>query len=538
MLERTRGDPANRPSSLRANRPLSNISGSEADGSGSTHYIPRPRHTSPGSDGRLSPSPLAGGSRPMYTTDDAVIQTTGGFAASLAHRGSRRLAVGGLERARSLRRVASEGDLSESTGRPEAMTPNIEDVPLTAESARLRPSSRDFTFARGISPPPLISPPPSYRSPIRIQPLGEPLREVAPSLTSPSTSLPLYRTPPTGDTTPAPMYQTVEGIRRIRMTAEGTVQASSASVMQTAIESTSPLGATQATSTSLSMYEIPQLPVTEASLGDGATAAQIAAEGQDRSFIYATTQQSLASATEQLGSPFMTTEDRMHSGRESVSSYATAPPPVPPRDSRYGSVISASSSRGTSPIRYQLHDAAVPSDSESTAPVTAAEGYASAYETAIAVSGDEGAWRSSAYLSAISTRSPGPSEYTSTPPPPISRSPSTGVLSFRSDVQDRAETATHISEPDSDSDLIADLERRSTAGSDGIPPWMRRPMLKDRSTYRTAATHLSSTQPSGRTPLGTVTENTLYHTARDTAYATAPQFSDSEYETTAERIPG
>lgn len=117
VLERTRATPAmDRTSSLRVNRPTSLISNSEADGSASTYYVPRPPGTAPGSEGHLSPSPFAGPSRQTFTTDDAVIQTTGGFTASLAQRGSRRLAVGGLERGRSLRRVASEGDLSESAG--------------------------------------------------------------------------------------------------------------------------------------------------------------------------------------------------------------------------------------------------------------------------------------------------------------------------------------------------------------------------------------------------------------------------------------
>jgi hypothetical protein len=81
----------------------------------------------------------------------------------------------------------------------------------------------------------------------------------------------------------------------------------------------------------------------------------------------------------------------------------------------------------------------------------------------------------------------------------------TEKLSFRSDDQERAETGTYISEPESDVGLLADLDRRSSNGS--VVP------VKTRSYYTAAQ--------SGRTPLGTAQENTMYMTARETVYSTA-----------------
>ncbi|WVF67946.1 hypothetical protein IAT40_002708 [Kwoniella sp. CBS 6097] len=154
VLERTRVAPS---ASLRANRSSSDH-GSEAGGSASTHFTPAEGH-------QPLPSPNMSGSHPLYTTDDAVIETSGGLHAPIIQRGSRRLAAGGLERTRSLRRVASEADLTESTSAPplpekdvpsSSTTTAIQDIPLTAQTAE-RPLSRDFTFAHGIKPPTLMS---------------------------------------------------------------------------------------------------------------------------------------------------------------------------------------------------------------------------------------------------------------------------------------------------------------------------------------------------------------------------------------------
>ncbi|WWC65105.1 uncharacterized protein I303_107719 [Kwoniella dejecticola CBS 10117] len=156
VLKRTRAAPS---ASLRANRSSSDH-GSEAGGSASTHFTPaeviQPLPS--------SPLPSSTGSHPLYTTDDAVIETSGGFHAPIVQRDSRKLAAGGLERIRSLRRVASEADLKEVSAPPlpgkdvplSPRTTGMLDVPLTAQNAE-RPRSRDFTFAHGIKPPTLKS---------------------------------------------------------------------------------------------------------------------------------------------------------------------------------------------------------------------------------------------------------------------------------------------------------------------------------------------------------------------------------------------
>lgn len=120
----------------RASSAVSSRSGS-GTGSGSTRYN-------------------KGGSPPLQhqTTDDAVIATAGGLTAPLTSRDSRRLAGGTVQRAQSLRRVASDMDLRDRAAA--APTPPL----LTPEVARQRTGSRDFVFARGIAPPPL-SPSPS-----------------------------------------------------------------------------------------------------------------------------------------------------------------------------------------------------------------------------------------------------------------------------------------------------------------------------------------------------------------------------------------
>ncbi|KAK8850475.1 hypothetical protein IAR55_004393 [Kwoniella newhampshirensis] len=158
VLERTRMPTADRSASLRANRSSSDH-GSDAGGSASTHFTPAEMN-------QPLPSPRAPLTRSLYTTDDAVIETSGGLHAPIIHRGSRRLAVGGLERGRSLRRTASEADLRDSAGSPpplpekdvDSLLPRsaVQDIPLTAETAS-RPTSRDFAFAHGIKPPVLAS---------------------------------------------------------------------------------------------------------------------------------------------------------------------------------------------------------------------------------------------------------------------------------------------------------------------------------------------------------------------------------------------
>ncbi|KAK4686714.1 hypothetical protein P7C73_g3410, partial [Tremellales sp. Uapishka_1] len=195
-LERTRNVPsATRAASVRA-RPASNDSNSDAGGSSSTTYNPLP-----------PTSPL----HQSYTTDDAVIPTAGGLSAPIVQRGSRRLAP-----ARSLRRVASEADLSDtgpSSNEPYHTASEMETL-LTTESARSRPGSRDFTFARGIPPPSLTSPPPHYTSPS-----SDEARRFGTALSPPSSFH--SPNPMIGGLTPVPQYQSFENTPVIPVSPSG-----------------------------------------------------------------------------------------------------------------------------------------------------------------------------------------------------------------------------------------------------------------------------------------------------------------------------
>lgn len=150
VLEHTRAPIADRSMSLRANR-SSFDHGSDADGSASTHFS--------ADDCRPHPSALGSVNLPLYTTDDAVIETSGGLHAPIVQRGSRKLAAQGLERVRSLRRVASEADLKEcanglpsSAERLPVTTNDLSDISLSTRSV-LPPPSQDVIFARGTKPP-------------------------------------------------------------------------------------------------------------------------------------------------------------------------------------------------------------------------------------------------------------------------------------------------------------------------------------------------------------------------------------------------
>jgi hypothetical protein len=443
--------------------------------------------------------------------DDAVVQTGGGLTAPLAHRGSRHLAAGGLERGRSLRRVASEADLTEAAGMF-----SMEDTPLTAEAARSRPGSRDFTFARGISPPPLASPPPRYMSPV----LTQTFASAAETIFTPSSYRSALQSTPA---VTAQQHTTSESMYTAQSsTPMGTAQPWSSSMSAHTARQETVSGT--AFSPTLTQHSVPQFAITGASPshgGDEAHGQSVYATVQQTSSygyaptsgftVFGTAQQTVyTAAAGELGSPLVSIEDRTIQ-RASMSSYNTAPPPVPSRSDR-----SANTSREPSPVRYQLQDKPVPSQDDDTRsaystakPVTsfatsAIDEIGTEYLTArrppttIMATADS---RFSSYHSPKSGSS-NTSSYTTARPPPVSRSTTPGDhLSWRSDTQDRAETATHISEPDTDIALLADLERQSSAGS--VWPG-RRPVP---------------------TRFVTAEQGTNWGTARETVYATANTWS-------------
>lgn len=559
---------AARSGSIRSGRPVSSVIHSEGGGSASTHYAP-------GSHGGDSPLHLASPlpfPRPLYSADDAFVATTGGLAAPIVQRGSRRLATGGLERGRSLRRVASEADLSETAGVRESFSPdrqsapNIADLPLTAEEARSRPGSRDFTFHGGIPPPILASPPPMY-SPIRshapilgtIQEIiSQPIATAADDVASSHAPHSSYHTAYGASTTSA--YHTIPQLSSERSEAAMARVFSPAASVHTARPGETyitPAGTAAAVS-SASVYtaigglssNVPRVNVTEATpSGSWHTARQAEA---DRLSSYSVAHESFTSAlatapstlhpsqfvtaTEatfhtaqglKLGSPFHTPEtrpsSRVSTADESNSSYATAPPPVPSRDSRY----STASEGAQSLVKYQLYDRAVTSvGSEARAPTPPYASIDAGQQTFVTAHAPANHLStadqkiSTTYTSAMSHPTSGVSGYNTALHLPISRTTTRDgfdeTLSFRSDEQDRAETDTHVSEPDEDLDLLADLDRRSSLGSVAVA------IAKKRRAKRES--HYTTGVGSARTPFGTANENTVYRTAVDSAYATAQEW--------------
>ena len=458
-----------------------------------------------------------------------MVITSGGFVAPLTQRGSRRLAAGALDRNRSLRRVASEADLSEDAlmiaSTPERRSaPDLLDLPLTSEIARSRPGSRDFTFAGGIGPPPLMnSPPPEYSSPTTrtLQTIPESMSQsmaTAAEILSMDAAGERYETPFEQSTSGGvSTYFTPAGQSDTRSTYYTPGQQESTTVAYTSRETTYDDGTVYG--------DVPRVQITQASASHSADSDQYRGStityglGNTGFDNLGNSSQSVpasqyTTARETVYSTAGTYHDNAPSAlRDSVSSYHSAPPPVP---SKYGT---ASERSGRSePIRYQLHDPDVQWATASQGRSGVSDsGYQTARPSSTRMGTAEEGTTSYAYRSAMSTASPRSSGYETAPPPPISRSSiRSEKLSFRSDDQERAETRTYISEPESDVGLLADLERRSSYGS--VAP----EQLVGRSTkaksYYTAAQWKSE---SGRTPLGTAQENTLYLTARDSAYTTA-----------------
>lgn len=498
---------------------------------------------------------------PHSTTDDAFITTSGGFHAPLTHRDSRRLAAGGLDRTRSLRRVASEADLSDPVEREFGQVDHHSAGPLTADVARARPASRDFTFARGL-PPPVLSPPPMYTSPIMNEPLS-PVAERSQSdvtsyhtpATQPITYHPVvhfdtYR-PPAGQRGPRPpsttydtaqsdmsayrtpagqspytlpatfdtiqseksTYRTPAG-NATRMAASFTFGDGSSSMVtahtdQTFLPPRAPYTADPASIVEASerssyftpgMQSVPSVAVTGASPRQSGAYSSSLGRNSYHTPASGLSDYRTAPTASELGSPFVMSEPRSpvlegtkasskrstdRSGdSDSVSSYQTAPPPVPSRDSKY---TTATQGHTDNSPRYQLQDAPVPS-----------RGYS--YSTAPPAS-----------ITEIYDTAPNGS---SEPATAVSR-----ALSFSSEMQEQAETATHISDG-TDYDLIADLERQSSAGSAMI---QRRPAA-------------ARTRQTGFGSRGTTRDEvaTVYQTAGESMYATAPSWHTTSYYTAPE----
>nr|XP_018259656.1 uncharacterized protein I303_07724 [Kwoniella dejecticola CBS 10117]OBR81814.1 hypothetical protein I303_07724 [Kwoniella dejecticola CBS 10117] len=619
VLKRTRAAPS---ASLRANRSSSDH-GSEAGGSASTHFTPaeviQPLPS--------SPLPSSTGSHPLYTTDDAVIETSGGFHAPIVQRDSRKLAAGGLERIRSLRRVASEADLKEVSAPPlpgkdvplSPRTTGMLDVPLTAQNAE-RPRSRDFTFAHGIKPPTLKSegsPSEIFQTPATVRGMSTPSSHTA--MQGESASPPMGTAPPfssDSDRTAVmpPATSTAMGTAQpFSVTSDWTARhpSTASTPMGTANQfsgtfsgntAPTPAGTAQPWTSSASVHTprgpspsaaipftptgVPQVAVTGASPSGpssetahspygyhGTPSLSAASERNGSSSTGSTSQRNPALMVP--GSPGSPSNTPVPSDRASsrmsrnsgASTYQTAPPPVPSRDSHYSSTSpSKASSKASSPIpsptRYSLHDAPVPSFAESvktpSAYPTATQGdsyFTAQHPTAptdygTAQLGDDlSSYHerppTTRYATATTdlrtgsagtaptspSRSPRSSEYDTAPPPPIFRTASSEAGQSSTDrltdglTSRRGSRAwTQVSHPDSDDELLVDLERRSSNSSSVSRRTKSKYAITNYSTVQTPSRTMHTAQTfdrSARTPLGTARENTMYTGARDSAYTTA-----------------
>lgn len=577
-----------RSDSRAPSRSRRNSFGSSDVGSASTHHMPR--HANPSSFGMPAPGQSSLANR--YTTDDHVITTPAGFPVSLLHKGSWRLGAGGPERARSLRRVASEADLSDVAGTSGdfgGSESDIANVPLTAENARRSMgmgmgSSRDFTFAGGIPPPPMnaLSPPPEYASPIeRYIPserltfgtgVSNPIPSSGQTVTTESTRTRTFATPQgRASTTVYTSQQDSSAGPSQRFTSSETAYTAPSTFGTAAQSWSTPQSAYTADWSSTQHTRVPAVAITEASPGaytSGTSSGNTVT--LTRSAAFSTAHETLnsemvtastaafntAQSTVGLGSPFETIEDRAKrlsvasSGKDTASSYGTAPPPVPSKSE-------SASSGSASPRKFQLHDDPVPSyyDTASGGPesdtrtlwTTAAtitevqdsETYLTAMTRPEATRRTTAETGATSYKTAQTSLS-GQSEYATAPPPPISRSNTTGRRSsYRSGWSTRDDDAiTHVSEPDTDLGLIADLERQSSSGSTrstALQPRRRVPSTRQSTRYTTADGNTSSGWGTAVTSkYATGAEGTIYETAQGSAYTAAPSYhSRSTYMTTA-----
>ena len=485
VLEQTR-QPGR--SSLHVARPTS-IFSSTSEGSASTHHDIQHQNQ----DNLLPPSaPFAS----PHSADDAVIPTFGGLHAPIGSRGSRHLAAG-PERTRSLRRTASEADLSDSAGPAESFGDldrhSSDGTPLLPEATSSRPVSRDFAFGQQRSPPKVdtevnqnVAPPTiasSYHTPAPRSARPE-------SMASDNTF---------GQSVPAPsvtgtMYTARQSERTVRPDGRP-ITAHSSATMYTAdgqlyAATHSMYSAQSAAFATAQPMETPSMHTAQSSAFSTArptvsmyTASQGPSESAASTIQGPTDYLSAGDSTyttAQLGSPFVL-EDRSDtstvrgSGSKS-GSYYSAPPPVPSHDSNYDTA-----STGGSLVRHQLYDRP---------------------------------------MSAVSTRSSskksGRSIYGTALPPPLSRSAhSYYAESVYSDVQSGAKTT--ISEPDTNVDMIADLERQSSAGSEYYRRSIqRRPATRSRyeSMYTAESRPYALANPVSAMP-------SAYNTARTSMYTTA-----------------
>lgn len=503
------------------------------------------------------------------SADDAVIATSGGLTAPIAQRGSRRLAARGLDRQRSLRRVASEADIEPATTEllqdPHRHTvhPTVtEPSPLTADFARTRPASRDFTFAGGVPPPQLLAPftvmqrtPSSsdyYALPVDNSPAGAAGTSIfATEASTPGQSMQTGPPPPQSSSG----YETarLEATLRTFVTApqpfsDFATAATDASGQKARLSpSSGPQGSFNFQSTTVSTS---QSFITELTARPPPTESQ---------YMTATTYQSTipnaALPVNEIrpgrASPktprtwssaelsYRTAREPHFAGEKTHQSGAVAPgkpaDAAPHPVSTYHTANEYSSDEGvvTAPVGSTLSRSVATARTRPSSAFVTAAARTSFYDAS--VEGDIKRWSNSSYATA--------------PPPPVSHTTAssvslvdTGVLTASemswetvqpqsdSGRNEEWENSTQISDPESDNELLELLERQSSTGSKLLSERTARESL-----YQTAHTIESFQTP--QAPSSGPSQYTTAHTGScTTKYVTASTCSCQETRSRASSI--
>lgn len=487
--------------SLRANRSSSDHA-SDGGGSASTHFSAESYQPHPSPLGNLNP--------PLYTTDDAVIETSGGLHAPIVRKDSRKLAAQGLERVRSLRRVASEADLKEcandvsSAERSPAITTHHNEMPLSTYSV-LPTTSQGFVPQLAVT-----GALPSERTSWTAQPPQTRVEYIDGHGTNSVATIQSYR-----DTGGSRKHESVGDppyIVPIDKQSSSSMQTSRFDSVHSIFKTSKTTGSSYQTAPSLA----------------------------SRDSHYSTALAGSASSN--------SASENMTNAPASPQRYQLRDAPVPSFQGVYPGASNNVSQGHTPSVNIDLQTPFVPLESpsaygsadtsdhsSSNLSRPPATGYTTAMSNILSAP-------SAAAASASPSRTLRSSEWASAIPYPVSHhSLSEKAVSRDMDrlgSRRGSRTWTQASHPDSDDDMLADLERRSSTGSSISKP-------KVKSNYATAAsapsktewtanTHNDGKTSSGKTPLGNTVGGTSYDTAFESAYTSAPSWqAQSTYIATA-----
>lgn len=485
--------------SLRANR-TSSDHGSDGDGSGSTHFSAENYQPHPSPLGNLNPL--------LYTTNDAVIETSGGLHAPIVRKDSRKLAAQGLERVRSLRRVASEADLKEcandfsSAERSPAITAHHYEMPLSTYSVLP-------TTSQGFDPQLAVTGAlPSERTSWAAQPPQTTVEYIDGHGTNSVTTIQSYR-----DTEGGLKHESVGDPPYIVP-----IDKQSSSSMQTSgFDSIHYIFKTSKTS---SYQTAPSLPSRDSHYSKalaGSASSNSASENMTNAPVSPQRYQLRDAPVPSFQGVYPRASNNVSQGHKQSMNIGLQTPFV-----RLGSSSEYDSADTTD------HSSSTLSRPPATGYTTATSNVLSTPSAAVASASPSRTLRSSDWASAF----PYPVSHHAFSEKAVSRD--TDCFSSRRG----SRTWTQASHPDSDDDMFADLERRSSTGSSVSEP-------KVKSYYGTAApapsktewtanTHNDGKTSSGKTSLRNTVDDTSYNTAFESTYTSAPSWqAQSTYIATA-----